>query len=259
MVSSRIEKRLDSFPGADPTMASVDDLIAIGQFSALTWLSPKALRLYQEQGLLAPAHVDPDSGYRYYSIPQISVATRISLLRRAGIPLAEIAAYLAAPSPDQVGRWRDALDAEVAQRRRMLDHISILTTDEEAVIMTESNRATLRQAIPVLASLNLETTQRFYADRLGFDPLFTYPDYAIAGRDGIRLHFWLTDDVDVPKATSCRIEVSGIEALYQELAAADVIHPNGSLTEQPWGMKEFAVLDGDGNLITFSEATQHGD
>jgi len=170
-------------------MAFVDDLIPIGQFAALTWLSPKALRLYQEQGILEPAQVDPASGYRYYSISQISDATRISILRRAGISLVDIAAFLADPTPGQISDWRDALSAEVAHRHRMLDHISSLTNDKEEEIMTETTGTTLRQAIPVLASLDLESTQRFYAERLGFDPLFTYPDYAIAGRDGIRLHF----------------------------------------------------------------------
>ena len=78
----------------------MDDLIPTGQFSALTWLSPKALRLYQAQGLLEPAWIDPRSGYRYYSPAQISGAARIGLLRRAGISLGEIASYLDAPTTD---------------------------------------------------------------------------------------------------------------------------------------------------------------
>ena len=77
-------------------MAFVDELIPIGQFAGLTWLSPKALRIYQMQGLLHPAWIDPRSGYRYYDPSQIATAARISLLRRAGVPLAEIAAFLAA-------------------------------------------------------------------------------------------------------------------------------------------------------------------
>ena len=111
----------------------------------------------------------------------------------------------------------------------------------------------LERAIPVLASLDLEATQHFYATRLGFDALFTSPDYAISGRDGIQVHFWLTDDPAAPTITSCRIDVTGIDALYAEMQATGVVHPNGALQEQPWGFKEFAVLDGDGNLIKFGE------
>lgn len=235
-------------------MTGVDERIPIGQLAALTGLSPKALRIYHDQGLLEPAFVDPSSGYRYYATPQIGVAARIALLRRAGITLSDIAAFLGDPSTDRVEAWRQALDAELAERHRMLDHIDQLTRLEEHATMTTSpTDATLERAIPVLASLDLEATQHFYATRLGFDALFTYPDYAISGRDGIQIHFWLTDDPAAPTITSCRIDVTGIDALYAEMQAAGVVHPNGALQEQPWGFKEFAVLDGDGNLIKFGE------
>jgi len=237
-------------------MPGVDEHISIGQFASLTWLSPKALRLYQAQGLLQPAVVDPSSGYRYYSAEQVARGRTIGLLRRAGISLAEIAAYLQAPSPTQVERWRAALEVEVAERRRLLDHLSHhpdLTED----LMTETTTTdtTFERAIPVLASLDLDATQRFYVEKLGFEPGPRYPDYAICERDGVQVHFWLTDDVDIPKATSCRIDVVGIDRLYEEMSVAGVVHPNGPLTEQPWGLREFAVLDGDGNLIKFGQRT----
>lgn len=115
---------------------------------------------------------------------------------------------------------------------------------------------TLQRAIPVLASLDLDATQRFYAERLGFDAVARYADYAVCARDGVQVHFWLTDDDAIPKATSCRIDVDGIDELYRELQAADVVHPNAPLREQPWGVREFGVLDGDGNLITFAQASE---
>ncbi|MEX1271244.1 MAG: MerR family DNA-binding transcriptional regulator, partial [Acidimicrobiia bacterium] len=48
----------------------MDDLVPIGRFSRMSRLSIKALRLYDEQGLLRPARVDPSSGYRYYRLAQ---------------------------------------------------------------------------------------------------------------------------------------------------------------------------------------------
>lgn len=231
----------------------MDDLIPIGQFSGLTWLSPKALRLYQSQGLLEPAWVDPTSGYRYYHPSQIPVATRISLLRRAGVSLTEIAAFLATPTAARVEGWRDTLEVEMVERRRLLDHIAKLTDLQEVPTMTDASRTRMLRAVPVLASLDLEATQRFYADRLGFQPVSRYPDYAISARDGVQVHFWLTDDVELPKQTSCRVDVTGIELLYEEMTRAGVVHPNGPLRQQPWGFKEFAVLDGDGGLIKFGE------
>ena len=113
--------------------------------------------------------------------------------------------------------------------------------------------AEVRRAVPVLASLDIEATQRFYAERMGFASVARYPDYGIVARDDVQIHFWLTDDADIPKATSCRVEVVGIDQLYEEMSASGVVHPNGPLTDQPWGIREFAVLDGDGNMITFGE------
>jgi DNA-binding transcriptional MerR regulator len=234
----------------------VDELIPIGRFAALTSLSTKALRLYHDQGLLVPASVDPDSGYRYYTAAQIGVASRISLMRRAGVGLAEIAAFLVQPSQARIQCWHEQLDREVAERRRLLAHMTQLTAKETNVMSTtDSSTVTLDRAIPVLASLDLEATQRFYAEHLGFDPIATYPDYAVSARDGVQIHFWLTDDRRFAENTSCRIDVTGVDALYAELKASGVVHPNGQLTDQPWGIKEFAVLDADGNLIKFGERT----
>ena len=118
---------------------------------------------------------------------------------------------------------------------------------------TDHTPSALQRAVPVLASLDIEATQRFYADKLGFTTLGRYPDYAIVARDDVQIHFWLTGDADIPKATSCRIDVAGVDQLYEEMSAAGVVHPNGPLTDQPWGLREFAVLDADGNMIKFGQ------
>lgn len=57
-------------------------LLTIGGFARASRLSPKALRLYDELGLLAPASVDPVSGYRFYSPDQLERARLIAWLRR---------------------------------------------------------------------------------------------------------------------------------------------------------------------------------
>lgn len=231
-------------------------LISIGQFANLTWLSPKALRLYQSQGLLGPAEVDASSGYRYYAPSQIPIARRIGLLRRAGVSLAEIAAFLEAPTKDRINEWQRHLDAEIAERRQLFDHVARTMDSMEVTPMpTDPSRTQLERAVPVLASLDIEATQQFYADKLGFTAVARYPDYGIVERDNVQIHFWLTEDADIPKATSCRVDVDGVDQLYEEMNASGVVHPNGPLTDQPWGLREFAVLDGDGNMIKFGQRT----
>jgi hypothetical protein len=44
-----------------------------------------------------------------------------------------------------------------------------------------------------------------------------------------------------------------VDALYAELRPLGIVHDNASLTTQPWGDREFAILDPDGNLVTFFE------
>jgi PPM family protein phosphatase len=64
------------------------ELLTIGAFSRASRLSPKALRLYDSLGLLAPAHVDEVSGYRFYRPDQLERARLVAWLRRLGMPLA---------------------------------------------------------------------------------------------------------------------------------------------------------------------------
>jgi DNA-binding transcriptional MerR regulator len=70
------------------------NFIPIGRFAQITHLSVKALRIYATEGLLLPMYVDPESGYRYYSLTQAAIAARIRLLRLADMPLEEIRAVL---------------------------------------------------------------------------------------------------------------------------------------------------------------------
>ncbi|GGN72812.1 hypothetical protein GCM10010112_41560 [Actinoplanes lobatus] len=65
-------------------------LLAIGAFARAVRMTPKALRLYDELGLLPPAAVDPESGYRFYHPDQRERARLIARLRRIGMPLAAI-------------------------------------------------------------------------------------------------------------------------------------------------------------------------
>lgn len=82
-------------------MSEPVERLSIGEFSKLTWLSPKALRLYERRGLLRPDLVDEYTGYRYYLPAQADAAQLIALLRRVGMPLARIGAVLAATGEDR--------------------------------------------------------------------------------------------------------------------------------------------------------------
>jgi DNA-binding transcriptional MerR regulator len=106
------------------------------EFSDRTGLSPKALRLYEERGLLEPATVDPITGYRRFAVGQIVDARRIALLRRAGIGLAEIRRFLAAPTAEELASWARGIARESRIRADALGalatELGLASTNEES-------------------------------------------------------------------------------------------------------------------------------
>jgi DNA-binding transcriptional MerR regulator len=75
----------------------VNTLVTIGDFSRMTFLSVKTLRHYHEVGLLTPADVDPDTGYRRYEVEQVPTAQAIRRLRELGMPVEDVRAVIEAP------------------------------------------------------------------------------------------------------------------------------------------------------------------
>jgi len=115
----------------------------------------------------------------------------------------------------------------------------------------------LQKAEPVLASLNIFRTVDFYQQKLGFDRVgWKDENYAILHRDHVTLHFWKCNDKIHPENTSCYLIVADVDGLYEELKPHGVIRPNGDLADQPWGMREFAILDADGNMIRFGQPSE---
>ena len=82
----------------------------IGMFSRSSLVSVKALRSYHEQGLLVPAAVDPQTGYRSYRVSQLTDAVMIKRLRDLDLPLRDIAEILRHRDPDITAKvmsgWR---------------------------------------------------------------------------------------------------------------------------------------------------------
>jgi protein phosphatase len=97
-------------------------LLTIGAFARAARLSPKALRLYDELGLLPPAAVDGESGYRFYHPDQLERARLVAWLRRLGMPLARVRTVLSlAPSAaaaDIAAYWAEVL-AQTASRQQL--------------------------------------------------------------------------------------------------------------------------------------------
>lgn len=120
----------ESVPEALPT----DPRLGIGAFSRRSHLSPKALRLYDRLGVLTPAEVNTDNGYRQYRESQLDDARLISRLRQLDMPLTQVAAVLATP-PDRRGdalvSYWDAVERRVEGQREILMQLLIKLAGKE--------------------------------------------------------------------------------------------------------------------------------
>ncbi len=100
--------------------------ISIGEFARRSRLSVKALRLYDERGVLTPARVDSNSGYRYYDVAQLDGARLVAMLRQLELPLAIIKELLACEPVDAADHiaayWRKAQTRHDA-RRELADYL----------------------------------------------------------------------------------------------------------------------------------------
>ncbi len=92
-------------------------MFKIGDFSRLSMVSVKALRYYDERGLLRPARVDEFTGYRYYSASQLSRLNRILVLKDMGLSLEQIALLLDQDlTPDQIRGMLRLKEVELRQQ-----------------------------------------------------------------------------------------------------------------------------------------------
>ncbi len=79
-----------------------DYLYKIGMFAAMNHITVKTLRFYEEQGLLYPAHINEENGYRFYTMSQMATVHQISALKMAGFTLDEIAKINAGTEEDVI-------------------------------------------------------------------------------------------------------------------------------------------------------------
>jgi len=99
-----------------------DGLLLIGPFSRASYLSIKTLRAYHEAGLLVPAVIDPRTGYRSYSIAQLTDAAVIRRLRALDVPLDAIGEILLARDPETTKKVLQEHGAVLEQRLAATQH-----------------------------------------------------------------------------------------------------------------------------------------
>jgi PPM family protein phosphatase len=109
--------------------------MSIGDFARASGLTAKALRLYDEMGLVRPAEVDEFTGYRYYHADQLERARLVARLRLVGMPLGRIAVIAglggAARAAELLSYWRQ-VEADTSSRRSVVaDLVDELRSQED--------------------------------------------------------------------------------------------------------------------------------
>ena len=129
------------------------------------------------------------------------------------------------------------------------------------------------QAYPNLPVRDVARSVEFFRDKLGLPPRHQEAGFAILSRDAIEVHLWLANDESwrtrngdqlivsgaesfIAGTASCRVRVEGVEELYDSALRLGIVHGNAPLTDQPWGDRDFAIQDPDGNLVTFFQAAE---
>lgn len=99
--------------------------LIISRFAALTGLSPKTLRYYDQIGVLSPEHTDDANGYRYYSVSQIHLGVQVRRWRQLGLPLDELRQMIDQPThaKEVLLRHEHRLKAEIEHRQHALTHL----------------------------------------------------------------------------------------------------------------------------------------
>lgn len=114
-----------------------DGLLTIGAFSRASLVSVKQLRAYHELGILVPVDIDPQTGYRRYSIDQLTDAAIIRRLRALDLPLADVRAVIEARDP---ARTEEILAAHrhtmEARLREVTDIVAALQREPAALVNT---------------------------------------------------------------------------------------------------------------------------
>jgi DNA-binding transcriptional MerR regulator len=128
-------------------------LLNIGEFSRMTHLSVKALHHYHDVGVLAPAAIDPSSGYRFYGADQVTAAQVIRRLRDLGMPLDSIRAVLMAP--DLAARNRE-ISVHLERMERQLEQTQAAVSGLRALLGGPAPRPEIAfRTIPPVTALTV--------------------------------------------------------------------------------------------------------
>jgi DNA-binding transcriptional MerR regulator len=186
-------------------------MLSIGRFARLSGLTVKALRHYDEIGLVRPAHVDEWTGYRWYERSQVRDAVAVRRLRELRVSLDQIAVLIRSDEAsvrEALAVHRARLEGELVETRQILTELDRLIEGKEHLV-TE---------LTLDLKLVDEPAGRYAVirDRVRVDDMFTHVPETIA-----RVWAWLEEHGVAPGEPLSIFHGDGIdEWLDVEVGAA---------------------------------------
>ncbi len=151
-----------------------------------------------------------------------------------------------------------------------LRHRVLPANSNESILL----RMKMKKTIPALPVQDIKQSIDFYTTKLGFTVRHYDEGFCIVVRDEVEIHLWKSGDESwkakgaslasnpicsgaesfLAGTASCRIEVQGVDELFEEYKKQGAIYkPDTVVENQPWGDREFPALDHHRNLLTFFE------
>jgi DNA-binding transcriptional MerR regulator len=224
--------------------------ISIGEFARRSRLSLKALRLYDERGVLVPSRVDQASGYRYYDTAQLDQAGLVVMMRQLQLPLAAVKELLACDPADAAkhiaDHWRDAEAAHDA-RRELADYLVSRLSGQRSVMYEVGTREIPERSLLCLKrNVDEQGQWGFGKEFIGIWRKRPLP--LMEGRAGATFCIWWSH----PSADSdgliewCRpvprTEAAALAERYPELTLrTEAAHTEAFVTLPGWGGSQSAV------------------
>jgi DNA-binding transcriptional MerR regulator len=221
--------------------------ISIGEFARRSRLSLKALRLYDERGVLVPSRVDQGSGYRYYDTAQLEEARLVVMLRQLQLPLAAVKELLACDPADAAARiaeyWRDAEAAHDA-RRGLADHLVSRLSGKRSVMYEVATREIPERSLLCLKR-NVEEQEMWAFGKEFIAILRERPLPKIEGREGAMFCIWwglVNADGDGPIEWCAPVPSAQAESLAPH-------YPELTLRAEPAHIEAFVALPDEGDEV----------
>jgi DNA-binding transcriptional MerR regulator len=144
--------------------------VSVGRFATMTHLSVKTLHHYHHVGLLEPVHVDPDTGYRYYSLDQLPTAQLIRRLRDLRMPVADVRDVLVAQDPGErdtlIAAHIDHLEAELAQTKAAVNSLRALLNNAATHPPVHRRTESTTPAVAITATVDPTDIENWWREAL---------------------------------------------------------------------------------------------